>query len=93
MSDQRSARTSPRRALRAAVTSMNVAMHEGPRVDPISVSCLATVSETFGRFLGMGGSLFVTGLWVNIPHRIALLNAEETRPAVLRTVFAPIGRD
>jgi hypothetical protein len=36
----------------------------------------------------MGGSLFVTGLTVASPQRIALENALDTTPAMLRTVLA-----
>jgi|CZKS01.1.fsa_nt_gi hypothetical protein len=44
------------------------------------------------RFLGLGGSLLVTGFVVSRPHLIARENALERTPAMLRTVFLLSGR-
>jgi hypothetical protein len=44
------------------------------------------------RFFGTGGSLRVTGFVTTRPQISARLNAEETTPAMLRTVFADSGR-
>ena len=55
-------------------------------------SCSSVARAIPMRFLTLGGSLLVTGFVVTSPHRIARTKAEETRPAMLRTVFGFIGR-
>ena len=44
------------------------------------------------RFLTFGRSLWVTGFVVASPHLIARTNAEDTMPAMFRTVFGFIAR-
>ena len=67
-------------------------MHQGPLAASINMSFCATVSPMPFRIFGFGGSLADTGFAVTRPHLIALANAMETTPAMLRTVFADRGR-
>lgn len=56
------------------------------------MSCCVGVSAIARCFFTRGGSLFVTRLVVTRPHLMACENAEETTPAMFRTVFALINR-
>src|SRR5690242_1717527 len=93
MSDQRSAKTSPRRAPVAPDTSRNAGRHHGPEaLSQISVCC-AGVRAMPRRFFGTGGSLRDTGLFATSPHLTARANALDTTPAMFRTVLAERWRD
>src|SRR5579862_7316220 len=92
MSDQRSARTSPRRAPVPAHTSRNVAKHQGPLAAATNVFCCVGASAIPLRFFGTGGSLPDTGFIVTSPHLIAREKALDSTPAMFRTVFAESGR-
>src|SRR5580704_5663263 len=67
-------------------------MHQGPEAAASNISCCAGVRAIARCFFNFGGSLFVTGLVVINPHRIAREYALETTPAILRTVFGLIER-
>src|ERR1022692_1177322 len=67
-------------------------MHQGPEADASTIACCAGVSAIAKCLFTRGGSLLVTGLAEINPHRIARVNALETTPAMLRTVFALMGR-
>src|SRR5215470_11912616 len=92
MSDQRNAKTSPRRAPVAAAISRNIGRHQGPAADLINSICSDGSNAIPSRFFGTGGSLFVTGFVVANPHLMARRNALDTTPAMLRTDFADSGR-
>src|SRR5262249_23980855 len=91
MSDQRSAKSSPRRAAMDAAILRNIGKHR-PVAASKTISCSAGVSSFFTAFLGVGGSLLVTGLAEIRPHLIARPNALETTPATWRTLLALKGR-
>lgn len=92
MSDHRNANTSPRRHPVAEAISRNVPRHHGPTAHSTMWSCSDGSSASPTRFFIFGRSLCVTGLVVTSPHLIARRYAEDTRPAMLRTVFGDIGR-
>lgn len=67
-------------------------MHQGPEADSSTIVCWADVSAIARCFFTRGGSLLVTGFVATSPHFIARENADETNPAMFRTVFALKGR-
>jgi hypothetical protein len=92
MYDQRSARTSPRRAPVPPHTSRKIGIHQGPDAAWKTISCSAEVQRDAKCFFTRGGSLLVAGLVEVSLQRIARANALETTPAMFRTVFALIER-
>src|ERR1035437_487264 len=91
-SDHRIASTSPRRAPVATDISRNAGRHHGPLAHWVRRSCSDGSSASTMRFLTLGRSLWVTGFVVASPHLIARRNAEDTKPAMFRTVLGFIGR-
>src|ERR1035437_5253979 len=92
MSVHRNAKTSPRRHPVAVAISRNVPRHHGPTAHSTMWSCSAGSSASPARFFTFGRSLWVTGFTVTNPHLIARRYAEDTNPAMVRTVFGDIGR-
>src|SRR5262249_46023031 len=66
--------------------------HHGPDAAFITLSCCAGVSATARCFFTRGGSELVTGFVVTNPHLMARENADDTTPAMFRTVFVLSGR-
>ena len=65
----------PAAGTEGGVNVQSVVMHQGPVAPAIRRSCCAVVMAMPLRFLGIGGSLLVTGLVVATPQ----MRAESTR--------------